>query len=221
MTAPIRRSLQVPPDGRAAVALVPGHPVRPHPRPSSSRSLDRAPLHQHRQHRLLVPLATRSARRPSACRPARSADGSSCCTRRGSAQRLGCRIPPLAPAACWWARTTVLSTKCRRPVQPSLRIRLPLQCRQDAIPDPGLLPPIEAGGDRLPRAVSLGQGAPRTAGAQDPEDAVEDRPVVVSGTTGTGLLRGSSGRSRSHCASVKSLVSMRRSVDRQEFADTP
>lgn len=31
------------------------------------------------------------------------------------AKRLGCRVPPFAPAACWCARTTVLSTTWTSP----------------------------------------------------------------------------------------------------------
>ena len=76
-----------------------------------------------------------------------------------------------------------------RPVEPPFRIGLALQRGQDAIPDAGLLPAVEARRDGLPRAVAFGQGAPGTAGAQDPEDAVQDGTVVLGGTAGTGLLR--------------------------------
>jgi hypothetical protein len=51
------------------------------------------------------------------------------------------------------------------------------------------LPSVEPAGNRFPGAVTLGQTAPGTPRAQDPEDAVEDGAVVVSGTTGAGLLR--------------------------------
>jgi len=43
-------------------------------------------------------------------------------------------------------------------------------------------PPAEAVVDRLPVAVPLGQVAPGSAGTEDPEDAVEDLPVVLERT---------------------------------------
>jgi len=76
-----------------------------------------------------------------------------------------------------------------RPVEPALGIGSPLQSSQDAIPHPSLLPSVEPARHGLPRAIALGQGAPRTTGTQDPEDAVEDGAVVFGGTTRVGLLR--------------------------------
>ena len=70
------------------------------------------------------------------------------------------------------------------PVEPTLGIDLSLQRSEDAIPHPGLLLPGEARRDRLPRAVTLGQGAPGAAGAQEPENAVGDAAMVVVRTTG-------------------------------------
>src|SRR5829696_1035771 len=75
------------------------------------------------------------------------------------------------------------------PVEPPLRVRLPLESSQDPVPDPCLLPAVEAGRDRLPRAIALRQGAPGTARIQDPEDAVNDGAMVPGGTTSVGLLR--------------------------------
>ena len=74
------------------------------------------------------------------------------------------------------------------PIGP-LRVRMALQRRQDAIPDPSSLPAIVAGRDGLPRAIALGQGAPGTTGAQDPQDAVENDAVVPGGASGAGFLR--------------------------------
>jgi hypothetical protein len=75
------------------------------------------------------------------------------------------------------------------PVQPPIHVRLPLQGGEDPIPDSSPLPTAEAAGDGPPGAVPRGQIAPRRAGAQDPEDAIDHRAVVVGGASSAGLLR--------------------------------
>src|SRR5438477_387437 len=47
-------------------------------------------------------------------------------------------------------------------------------------PDPWAIaaPAMEAAEDRRPGPLALGEVAPRRAGMQDPEDAVDDRPVI-------------------------------------------
>jgi hypothetical protein len=76
-----------------------------------------------------------------------------------------------------------------RPVQPPFAIGPSLEGGQDPLPDAGLLPAVEPTRHGLPRAVALGEGSPGAARAQDPQDAVEDGPMVLGGTTGMGLLR--------------------------------
>jgi hypothetical protein len=77
----------------------------------------------------------------------------------------------------------------QRPVVPAFTVGLPLECRQHPTPDTGPLPAVEAGRDGLPGPIALGQGATGAAGAQDPEDAIEDGAVVPGRTTGAGFLQ--------------------------------
>src|SRR3954451_278505 len=51
----------------------------------------------------------------------------------------------------------------------------------DAAPGAVLTPPIEGREDRLPGAVAVGEIAPRGAGMEDPEDAINDRTGIVEG----------------------------------------
>ena len=88
--------------------------------------------------------------------------------------------PPAASASAWRAASTRSQTPARR------------QRRKRLV-------------HRLPGAVPLGQVAPRGAGAQRPQDGVDDRAVVLGGAARSGgFCGGSRGRSRSHCASVSS-----------------
>ncbi len=66
------------------------------------------------------------------------------------------------------------------PVQRADRIGLSLDGSEEAVPDPGLFPAVEPGGDGGGRSIAGGQVGPGRAGAQDPEDAVDDRAVVVA-----------------------------------------
>jgi hypothetical protein len=50
---------------------------------------------------------------------------------------------------------------------------------QHPIPDPGRVPAPKPAVDGLPGSVPLGQIPPGGAGAQEPEDAVEDRAVIL------------------------------------------
>jgi hypothetical protein len=69
------------------------------------------------------------------------------------------------------------------PIQVSARIRLLLESSQDPIPDARFLPTVEATGNGLPGAVALGQIAPGSARLENPQDAIDDPPVVMAGTT--------------------------------------
>lgn len=104
--------LHVAPGRGTAVALVPGDAIRPYPRPPPSRPLHRPTLHEHRQHRLLVPLAGRQEHHHRLAAPLASEVDLRAVAAATASEPLRFRILPLAPAACWCARTTVLSTKC-------------------------------------------------------------------------------------------------------------
>jgi hypothetical protein len=79
------------------------------------------------------------------------------------------------------------------PIDLSLLIRLLLECSQDPIPDARFLPPIEATGDGAPGAIALRQIPPGSTGLENPEDPVDDPPMVVVGTADLWLLRGKQG----------------------------
>jgi hypothetical protein len=49
---------------------------------------------------------------------------------------------------------------------------------KEALEDAGFLPAIEAAGHRAPGAIALGQVPPGGPGTQDPQEAVQDAPVI-------------------------------------------
>jgi len=69
------------------------------------------------------------------------------------------------------------------PVDLASLIRLLLERGQKPVPDPGLLPAVEATGDRPPGTITLGQVPPGRPGLEDPEDAIDDPPMVMVGPT--------------------------------------
>jgi len=75
------------------------------------------------------------------------------------------------------------------PIERPLGIRLPLEIRQDPVPDTGTSPAIEAGGDRLPRAVLLREIPPRRSGSIEPQQAIDDLAMIFRGATASCLLR--------------------------------
>src|SRR5690606_38726713 len=65
------------------------------------------------------------------------------------------------------------------PIHAVAVLHLALQRLQQRVKDPGLSPAPVAAVDRRPRPVALGQIPPRRARAQNPENAVQDRPVIL------------------------------------------
>jgi len=99
------------------------------------------------------------------------------------------------------------------PIDASFGVELPLQLANDGFERPIFRPSAEAVIDGLPVAIAqivtdLRQVAPRGAGAQNPEDAVEHLPVVLVRAAAYGQPRpstsGSTGSMRSNCSSVSS-----------------
>src|SRR5690349_6385559 len=75
------------------------------------------------------------------------------------------------------------------PVDLAALVRLGLQVREDALPDPGLAPAVEPARYGAHRAVAPRQVAPQRAAAMDPQNAVQNLPVVLVRPPGPGLLR--------------------------------
>jgi hypothetical protein len=67
------------------------------------------------------------------------------------------------------------------PVDLARRIGLGLYYRQDTLPTPGFVPPLETVGHRGPGAIALRQIPPGSAGAQNPQEAIDNAPMVVRG----------------------------------------
>src|SRR5690606_2216644 len=67
------------------------------------------------------------------------------------------------------------------PVHAVAVLHLALQRLEQRVKDPGLSPPPVAAVDRRPRPVALGQIPPGSARAQNPENAVQDRPIILPG----------------------------------------
>ena len=160
------------------------------------------PLGQHDHHRLAAPLASEMDLRAV---PAATA-----------AKCLGLPGPPFGSRRVLVRPDDGAVDEVQRPVQPSLRVGLPLQRGQDAIPDPGLLPAVEAA--TRPSSTSRSARARRARGC--PVRKIQRMPLrtvrwSLAGRPVRGFCGGSRGRSRSHCASVRSLDFMPRSVGRQ------
>lgn len=65
-----------------------------------------------------------------------------------------------------------------RPMQLPCDSGLLVDGLKEALPETGFAPPIEAAGHRAPGAIAFREIAPGGAGADDPENAVEDAAVV-------------------------------------------
>src|SRR5215210_8923145 len=91
-------------DGPTAVALVAGHALGAYPRPPAARPPHRALGQQPREYRRLVRLAGREHHRHrlAAALGAEMDLGGEAAL--AATKRLGRRVPPFAPAACWCAR---------------------------------------------------------------------------------------------------------------------
>jgi hypothetical protein len=77
-----------------------------------------------------------------------------------------------------------------RPVQLTRGIGLLLNGLEEALPDAGSSPAIEAAGHGAPGAIGFGQITPGRTRAQQPQDAGEDASMARSGSAGLRLLRG-------------------------------
>jgi hypothetical protein len=74
------------------------------------------------------------------------------------------------------------------PVQLASGIGLRLHRRQELAPDARPLPAIEAAGHGTPRTIALGEIAPGSSGAENPQDAIDDRAMVMGGSPSLGFL---------------------------------
>jgi hypothetical protein len=75
------------------------------------------------------------------------------------------------------------------PIAPIHRLSLLLQLPQDPPEDAGLLPAVEATGHGTPRTIAFRQIAPGRSRAEDPQDAIQDSAMLMSGATPRGFLR--------------------------------
>ena len=69
-----------------------------------------------------------------------------------------------------------------RPLQLASGLGLLLQGRKEGWEDAGALPAVEAARDGAPRTLPFGQISPGSASTEDPEEALEDRAVVMGGS---------------------------------------
>ena len=80
------------------------------------------------------------------------------------------------------------------PVQLAGRIPFGLDSGEEAVPEPGLFPTVEPGRDRGRWAIARGQVGPGRTRAQDPENAVHDRPIGVPRAAAFAALGGTGWR---------------------------
>jgi len=113
---------------------------------------------------------------------------------------------PLTPAECF--RVGIAGGGTRRmlmrpdngaihimglPIELAGPVGVLLHRRKEAGPEAGLAPAIKTAGDRTPGAIAFRHITPGDAGAQQPEDAVEDTAMVSGWTACFGLLWGQEG----------------------------
>jgi hypothetical protein len=101
---------QIRPDLPAAVALVADDTPRTQLGPTASCPLDGALFHQLLKHRRFMALAGRQDNRYRLAVAVGAEMDLGAEPALAAPQRFGCWVPFFAPAACWWARTTVAST---------------------------------------------------------------------------------------------------------------
>ena len=95
--------------GATAIALIPHGAARAHARPPGSPPLDGPLAEQPGRHGRLVLLARRQHDGKRLAAPLRLEMHLRAEPALAAPEGLGCRVPPFAPAACWWARITVPS----------------------------------------------------------------------------------------------------------------
>ncbi len=75
------------------------------------------------------------------------------------------------------------------PVDCALAVGIALQRGPEPVPDAVLLPAVKAAGHCRPFPVAFRQVAPRGAGAQDPQDPIDDLAVLLIRSPRLRLLR--------------------------------
>src|ERR671932_544899 len=187
------------PPGVAPVAhYAPGAP----PRPAPAGAADRALLQQLLEGGGLVPLPGRQHQRQrlaAALRAEMDLGGEAALT---APEGLRFWVPPLAPAACWCARTTVPSTKWT----PQSSRPAASACRCTAASIPSQTP---ARRQRRKRVYTLCHGPNRSGRSRHgaPVASFQRMPLMTSRSSLRGLPAwrgGSSGASRAHSVSVNS-----------------
>ena len=96
--------------------------------------------------------------------------------------------PPFCPSRMLVRANDGTINRVLLPIDLPIGITLLLQGFQHALPNPGLLPPIKPACDSLPAAVALGEIAPGRSSANQQEEGVDDRAMVIVRSAGERLL---------------------------------
>src|SRR5205814_7307710 len=107
---PDAAAAQIAAGGPAAVPLIPRNAIRAQPRPATSRAAHRPTFQQRPQRQLLVALAT-GHDQDDGLATTLSADVELGAEATATPAKGVIEAPFFAPAACWWARMTLPSTK--------------------------------------------------------------------------------------------------------------
>src|SRR5258708_9169350 len=175
------------PDPPAAVASVPPQTLRPMTEGPASFPSDTALLQQRLAHRLVMSLPGAHQQHEWSAMPVRphmELRGESA----AAATQGFARLTPSGPSGALGGTHDGAVDEVHRPIQLSLSICEPLQSSEDALPDTGAPPAIEAVGDGVSRAVLWGQVAPGRSRGQDPRDAIDDPPMWMAGAPDPGSV---------------------------------
>ncbi len=114
--------------------------------------------------------------------PLRLAGGLWYCTHPGSGPRLQTLGFFVCPSRMLTGSDHRAIDKKQVPVQLTMGVGLCLHCREEPLPDACPPPAAEATGHGAPWTISFRQIAPGRPSAQNPQDAIDDRAMVMGGS---------------------------------------
>ena len=177
------------PDFSAAVPLVAYHTPRTTLGPAAPRPLHSSLLHQVGKDRSLMPLPRRQDQRHELAMPFSPDVDFRAEAALTAPERFGVWVPCVCACGMLVRPDDGAIHVMDVPVELAGVVRLLLDGGKEACPEPRLPPAIKTAGNGAPRAIPLRQITPGGAGAEEPQDTVEDASVIGGWTACMRFLR--------------------------------